>query len=272
MLKLKDVLQKVEAYNDHANLDLIKKAYVFSAKAHEGQTRQSGHPYVIHPLEVANILADMKMDVATLVAAILHDTLEDTPATKEQIQTLFGADVAELVDGVTKLSKLHFNTREEQAAENFRKMILAMSKDIRVILIKLADRLNNLRTLQFMPEEKQMRIAQETLDIYAPLSSRLGIQWMKAQLEDLSLRFVKPQFHQQIEKKIARLKKKKEHYMERVEKVVREHFGDSIRTFKIMGRMKHIYGIYRKMERQNINFEQVHDLLAFRILVPTVEE
>ena len=272
VLKLDDVISKVQSYNPLADIDLIKKAYVFSAKAHAGQKRKSGQPYLIHPLEVANILAEMKMDVSSIVAGVLHDTIEDTKVTKQELKTIFGDEISELVDGVTKLSKIQFNTRMERQAENFRKMILAMSKDIRVILIKLADRLNNLRTLQFMPEEKQVRIAQETLDIYAPLSSRLGIQWMKAQLEDLSLRFVKPQFHQQIEKKIARLKKKKEHYMERVEKVVREHFGDSIRTFKIMGRMKHIYGIYRKMERQNINFEQVHDLLAFRILVPTVEE
>lgn len=272
MLKLKDVLQKVEAYNDHANVDLIKRAYVFSAKVHEGQTRQSGHPYVIHPLEVANILADMKMDVATLVAAILHDTLEDTSTTKDQIHALFGTDVAELVDGVTKLSKLHFNTKEERAAENFRKMILAMSKDIRVILIKLADRLNNLRTLQFMPEEKQMRIAQETLDIYAPLANRLGIQWMKDQLEDLSFRFVKSEAAKALEKKISRLKKNRDEYIERVERTVKEHFQTSIGAFEIHGRMKHLYSIYQKMERQNIAFEQVHDLLAFRILTRTVEE
>lgn len=272
VLKLDDVISKALTYNPQADIDLIKKAYVFSAKAHTGQKRKSGQPYLIHPLEVANILAEMKMDVASIVAGVLHDTIEDTRVTKQELKTVFGGDISELVDGVTKLSKIQFNTNMERQAENFRKMILAMSKDIRVILIKLADRLNNLRTLQFMPEEKQMHIAQETLDIYAPLASRLGIQWMKTQLEDLSLRFLKSQLYQQIEKKIARLKKKKEHYMERVEKVVKEHFGDSIRHFKIKGRMKHIYGIYRKMERQNITFEQVHDLLAFRILVPTIEE
>ncbi|MBI4411778.1 MAG: bifunctional (p)ppGpp synthetase/guanosine-3',5'-bis(diphosphate) 3'-pyrophosphohydrolase [Deltaproteobacteria bacterium] len=272
VVKLDDVISRVQSANSSADIDLIKKAYVFSAKAHAGQKRRSGQPYLIHPLEVANILAEMKMDVASIAAGILHDTIEDTLVTKQELKTVFGLEIAELVDGVTKLSKIQFNTRMERQAENFRKMILAMSKDIRVILIKLADRLNNLRTLQFMPEEKQVRIAQETLDIYAPLASRLGIQWMKIQLEDLGLRFVKPRLYQEIEKKIARLKKKKEHYIERVEKTVREHFGDSVPSFKIMGRMKHIHGIYRKMERQNISFEQVHDLLAFRILVSTVEE
>ncbi|MBI2340610.1 MAG: bifunctional (p)ppGpp synthetase/guanosine-3',5'-bis(diphosphate) 3'-pyrophosphohydrolase [Deltaproteobacteria bacterium] len=272
VVKLDDVVSKVQSYNPLADIDLIKKAYVFSAKAHAGQKRRSGQPYLIHPLEVANILAEMKMDVASISAGILHDTIEDTKVTREELKTVFGEEIAELVDGVTKLSKIPFNTRMERQAENFRKMILAMAKDIRVILIKLADRLNNLRTLQFMPEEKQIRIAQETLDIYAPLANRLGMQWMKVQLEDLGLRFTRPQTYQQIEKKIARLKKIKEHYMDRVEKGVTAHFMDSIRAFKILGRMKHVHGIYRKMERQNISFEQVHDLLAFRILVPTVEE
>ncbi len=272
MLKLDDIITKVLGYNPKADIDLIKKAYVFSAKAHEGQLRKSGQPYVTHPLEVANILADMKLDVSSIAAGILHDTLEDTATTTEQITHIFGKDIATLVDGVTKLSKLQFHTQEERQAENFRKMILAMARDIRVILIKLADRFHNLTTLQFMPEEKQMRIAQESLDIYAPLANRLGMQWMKVQLEDLSFRFLKPTVYKQLEKKISRLKKNRENYMERVEKEVREHFGDSIRNFEIKGRMKNIYGTYQKMERQNITFEQVHDLMAFRILTSTMEE
>lgn len=271
MLKLENVIQKVKLYNPRADGDLIKKAYVFSAKAHEGQLRRSGQPFVTHPLEVANILADMKLDVPSVVAGFLHDTIEDTHSTKAEIASLFGEDISSLVDGVTKLSKIQFNTREERQAENFRKMILAMSKDIRVILIKLADRLHNLKTLQFMPEEKQMRIAQETLDIYAPLANRLGIQWMKVQLEDLSFRFLKPNLYRQLEKKIARLKKNREEYIARVEKEVRRHFKEAIPDFEISGRMKHIHGIYQKMERQNITFEQVHDLLAFRILTHTLE-
>ena len=272
MLKIDDIIDKVSAYNDQADLALIRKAYDFSAKAHEGQKRLSGHPFVVHPLEVANILAEMNLDVSSIAAGILHDTLEDTSATKEEISKLFGPDIAELVDGVTKLSKLQFHSREERQAENFRKMIVAMSKDIRVILIKLADRLNNLRTLQFMPEEKQMRIAEETLDIYSPLAHRMGIQWMKIQMEDLSFRFLKPDSFHQIEKKITRLKKNREDFIGRVKKAVAECFEGAIPHFEIVGRMKHIYGIYQKMERQNISFEQIHDLLAFRILTDTLEE
>ncbi|MDO8519575.1 MAG: bifunctional (p)ppGpp synthetase/guanosine-3',5'-bis(diphosphate) 3'-pyrophosphohydrolase [Deltaproteobacteria bacterium] len=272
MLTIDDITQKVRAYNSRADLNFIKKAYDYSAKAHEGQTRLSGHPFVVHPLEVANILAEMQMDVSSIAAGILHDTLEDTDATKEEITSIFGPDIAELVDGVTKLSKLQFNTREERQAENFRKMIVAMSKDIRVILIKLADRLNNMRTLQFMPEEKQMRIAQETLDIYAPLAHRMGIQWMKVQLEDLSFRFLKPEVFKQLEKKIGRLKKNREEFIERVKRAVTDCFKGSITRFEIVGRMKHIYGLFQKMERQNILFEQVHDLIAFRILTETLEE
>lgn len=272
IIKLDDVVSKVLSYNPRADIDLLKKAYVYSAKAHEGQMRKSGQPFVIHPLEVADILADMKLDVASVAAGILHDTIEDTKSTKMELQDIFGKEIAELVDGVTKLSKLKFNTKEERQAENFRKMILAMSQDIRVVLIKLADRLNNLRTLQFMPEEKQMTIAQETLDIYAPLSNRLGIQWMKIQLEDQSLRFLKPDIFRQIEKKIARLRKNRELYMQRVEKKVREYFKPHIPNFQITGRMKHVYSIYNKMERQDITFEQVHDLIAFRVHITSVEE
>lgn len=272
MLKLDDILSKVKSYNPEADLEIIRQAYAFSEKAHAGQKRLSGQPFLIHPLEVANILAEMKLDVASVVAGILHDTIEDTQAKKEDIEKLFGKDIAELVDGVTKLSKLQFNSREERQAENFRKMILAMSRDIRVILIKLADRLNNLRTLQFMPEEKQMRIAEETFDIYAPLANRLGMQWMKIQLEDLSFRFLKAEIARQIEKKIERVRKNREEYIARVIAAVMEQVGRQVGAFDISGRMKHTYSIYRKMERQNINFEQIHDLLAFRIICPSVEK
>ncbi|EKD42212.1 MAG: hypothetical protein ACD_73C00262G0001, partial [uncultured bacterium] len=272
MIKLEDIVQKVLSYNSKADIDLINKAYVFTAKAHAGQMRKSGDPYLIHPLEVAHILADMKLDVSSIAAGMLHDTLEDTQTTKKDIQDLFGADIAELVDGVTKISKFKFNTQEEHQAENFRKMIMAMSRDIRVILIKLADRFHNLSTLQFMPEEKQMSIAQETLDIYSPLASRLGIDWLKLQLEDLSFRFLKPDVYRQIQKQMVRLKKNREEYMARVEKAVSEHFTSSIPHFVIAGRLKHAYGIYRKMQRLNISFEQVHDLLAFRIITNNIEE
>jgi len=272
LLKLDDVISRITQYQPRANVDLICKAYVYSAKAHEGQLRKSGQPFVVHPLEVASILIDMKLDVPSIAAGILHDTLEDTKATKDELVVLFGKEIAELVDGVTKLSKLQFNNQEDRQAENYRKMIMAMSRDIRVILVKLADRLNNMRTLQFMPEEKQMRIARETLDIYAPLASRLGIDWIKNQLEDLSLRFLKPDIYRQLEKKIGRLRKNKEAYIEKVIEAIKQHLGKEKTDLVITGRVKHIYGIYHKMERQNISFEQVHDLVAFRILTKNVEE
>lgn len=272
MIQLDEIKDKVLAYNPQARVDIIEKAYNYSSKAHEGQKRKSGEPYLVHPIEVADILAEMKLDVSSVVAGILHDTVEDTDVTQEDIQEIFGEEIATLVDGVTKLSKLQFNNREERQAENFRKMILAMSQDIRVILIKLADRLNNMKTLQFMPEEKQMTISKETADIYAPLANRLGIQWLKVELEDLSFRFLKPDVYKQIDKKMSRLKHNREDYIERVEKKIEEHFRDSVHGYEISGRMKHAYSIFRKMERQNISFEQVHDLIAFRILTDNVEE
>lgn len=272
MIGVESLVAKVLSYNPDADTGLIKKSFEFSSKAHEGQKRRSGQPYVIHPLEVASILADMKMDVASIVAAILHDTIEDTDITKAVIEENFGNEIAEIVDGVTKLSKLKFNTQEERQAENFRKMIIAMSKDIRVILIKLADRLNNLKTLQFMPEEKQMRISQETLDIYAPLANRMGIDWMKTQLEDLSLRFMKPDIFKTLEKKLSLLNKNSEQFISRVEDALRAHFGSTLSHVQIKGRIKHIYSIYKKMERQNVTFEQLNDLLAFRILTKNIEE
>lgn len=272
MITIDQVVDKVRSYIPEPRESLIRKAFDYSAKAHQGQTRKSGHPFVVHPLEVALTLADMRLDESTIAAAILHDTIEDTAVTKHQITALFGAEIADLVDGVTKLSKIQFNTQEEREAENFRKMIIAISKDIRVLLIKLADRLNNLKTLQFMAEDKQIQIAQETLDIYAPLANRLGMQWMKVQLEDLSFQYLRAEIYKQLEKKISRIKKNREQYIERVKKAVMNHLQGQVDNVAIYGRMKHIYSIYRKMERQNITFEQVHDFLAFRIITDTVEQ
>src|SRR5512133_2443119 len=194
LLRLNDILDRVSAYHPEPDLDLIKKAYVYSAKVHQGQVRKSGEPYLIHPMEVAGLLADMRLDEASIVTGLLHDTIEDTLATKEEIAELFGGEIAELVDGVTKLSQYSAaNTQEEKQAENFRKMVVAMSKDIRVLLVKLADRIHNMRTLEAMKPESQERIARETLDIYAPLANRLGIQWIKSELEDLSFKYLRPQ-------------------------------------------------------------------------------
>src|SRR5574338_782788 len=193
LLRLNDILDELSRYNPKADLELVKKAYVYSAKVHQGQIRKSGEPYLIHPLEVAHILAELKLDESSVVTGLLHDTIEDTLATKEEIAELFGGEIADLVDGVTKLSQFTAaNTQEDQQAENFRKMVVAMAKDIRVLLVKLADRTHNMRTLSAMKPESQERIARETLDIYAPLAHRLGIQWIKTELEELSFKYLRP--------------------------------------------------------------------------------
>jgi GTP pyrophosphokinase len=210
MIRLNDILDKVSAYNPTADLEVIRKAYVFSAKVHQGQLRLSGEPYLIHPMEVTAILADLKLDVPTVVTGLLHDTVEDTLTTLEELEGIFGQEVANLVDGVTKIGKINFRTKEESQAENFRKMLLAMSDDIRVILVKLADRLHNMRTLQHQPEPKQRSIAKETLDIYAPIANRLGISWIKSELEDLSFRYLESQTYYDLASKVAKKKQERE--------------------------------------------------------------
>src|SRR3954471_22327623 len=205
MIRLNDILERVNTYRPEADLDLIKKAYVYSAKVHQGQVRKSGEPYLVHPLEVAGILAQLKLDEASIVTGLLHDTIEDTLATEAELTELFGPEIASLVDGVTKLSKFSASatlSQEEKQAENFRKMIIAMAEDIRVILVKLADRTHNMRTLEHMAPEKQARIARETLDIYAPLANRLGISWVKQELEDLSFKYLKPSEYQDLFDKV----------------------------------------------------------------------
>src|SRR5437868_11083002 len=217
MIRLNDILERVAQYRPDADLDLVKKAYVYSAKVHQGQVRKSGEPYLVHPLEVAGLLAELKLDESSIVTGLLHDTIEDTLATPEELTELFGQEVATLVDGVTKLSKFSASptySQEEKQAENFRKMIIAMAQDIRVILVKLADRTHNMRTLDHMAEEKQARIAQETLDIYAPLANRLGISWIKIELEDLSFRYVKPQEFFALQEKLNKRKKEREKYID----------------------------------------------------------
>ena len=201
MIRLNDILDKVSAYNPTADHNLIRKAYVYCAKVHQGQTRLSGEPYIIHPMEVAGLLADLKLDVPSIITGFLHDTIEDTLATSEDLAGMFGSEVSALVDGVTKISKIDFKTKEESQAENFRKMLLAMAIDIRVILVKLADRLHNMRTLEFQGELKQRRIARETMDIYAPIANRLGISWIKVELEDLSFRYLHPEIYFDLVKK-----------------------------------------------------------------------
>ncbi|MDO8528103.1 MAG: RelA/SpoT family protein, partial [Deltaproteobacteria bacterium] len=272
MLRLDDLLETVSSYNPDADLDLVKKAYVFTAKAHEGQVRRSGEPYLVHPLGVACLLAQMKLDAASIVAALLHDTVEDTKITLEEIERIFGSEVRQLVDGVTKLGKIKFTTSEERQAENFRKMIMAMAQDIRVILIKLADRVHNMRTLEHMPETKQIDISQESLDIYAPIANRLGIQEFKVELEDLSLKYLKPDIYQMIDDQVSKRKDKREKYITEVTTMVTDAMKDLGIGCEVSGRLKHYYSIHRKMESQKIPFDEVHDLIAFRLMVDSLPQ
>lgn len=275
LIRLNDILQRVAAYHPDPDLDLIKKAYVYSAKVHQGQVRKSGEPYLIHPLEVAGILAQLRLDEASIVAGLLHDTVEDTLATIEEIKELFGDEVALIVDGVTKLGKFsasHQLSQEEKQAENFRKMLVAMAQDIRVILVKLADRTHNMRTLDHMSEEKQARIAQETLDIYAPLANRLGISWIKTELEDLSFRYTRPKDFFDLETRISRKKKEREKYIDDVVAIIDAKFKEQGVTGKVTGRFKHFYSIYKKMRSQGIEFEQVPDVIAFRVITPELSQ
>jgi guanosine-3',5'-bis(diphosphate) 3'-pyrophosphohydrolase len=272
MIRLHDILDMVSAYNPEADLDQIRKAYVFSAKVHQGQTRRSGEPYLIHPLEVAGILAKMKLDVPSICTSLLHDTVEDTVATLEEIEGLFGEEIRNLVDGVTKLSKIQFTTTEERQAENFRKMLMAMAKDIRVILVKLADRVHNMRTLEHMPEMRQVSIAQETIDIYAPIANRLGIQEMKTELEDLSIKYLKPDIYQMIDEQVRKRRQQREKYITEIRQLVLGKMRDHNIDSEIYGRLKHYYSIWRKMEDQHIPFDQVHDIVAFRILVDSLQQ
>src|SRR3954469_22735365 len=242
MIRLNDILQRVASYHPDPDLDIIKKAYVYSAKVHQGQLRRSGEPYLVHPLEVAGLLAQLKLDEASIVTGLLHDTIEDTLATAEELTELFGPEVAQLVDGVTKLSKFSASatlSQEEKEAENFRKMIIAMAQDIRVILVKLADRTHNMRTLDHMAEEKQARIAQETLDIYAPLANRLGISWIKTELEDLSFRYTKPKEYTEVLDKVTHRKKERERYIEETCTFIRTKLQERGLQGDVSGRFKH---------------------------------
>ncbi|HEY3357520.1 MAG TPA: bifunctional (p)ppGpp synthetase/guanosine-3',5'-bis(diphosphate) 3'-pyrophosphohydrolase [Polyangia bacterium] len=272
MIRLQDVVAKVEGYHPGADLDLIKKTYVFAAHQHEGQNRMSGEPYIVHPLGVAALIAELKLDVASVCAGLLHDCVEDTGCTSDQLGGLFGKEIAFLVDGVTKLGKIPWNSREERQAENFRKMLLAMARDIRVILIKLADRVDNMRTLEHMPREKQERIAQETIEIYAPLANRLGIQWIKTELEDLSFRYLYPDEYKDLSDRVARHDKEKRRYIEDVEKILRRELYEAGVKAEVHGRLKHLWSIYQKIRKSGRELEQIYDIYAFRVLCDSKED
>jgi len=270
------LVEKVKKYDPNSNFEMLEKAYYVSKTAHEGQQRNSGEPYIIHPVEVAIILADMELDSTALVAALLHDTIEDTTCTYEVIKAQFGVEVADIVDGVTKITKLGkipFTSKQEQQVENLRKMFLAMAKDIRVIMIKLADRLHNMRTLKYMTEGKQIEIATETLEIYAPLAHRLGISKIKWELEDLCLRYLDPKGYYDLVEKIAFKRKQREAYILEIIQTLKEKTNElGLENVQIDGRPKHFYSIYRKMESQNKTLDQIYDLFAFRIIVNSVKD
>lgn len=271
-IKVTDLMERIQGYHPAADVDLIRRAYDFSAGVHRGQKRRSGEPYLIHPMAVAGIIADLKLDVPSVVGGLLHDTVEDTLTTLDEIKNLFGPEIAGLVDGVTKLSQVNFTSLEEKQAENFRKMIVAMAKDIRVILIKLADRTHNMRTLDHMPLEKQLATAQETLDIYAPLAHRLGIAWVKDELEDLALKHLHPEIYYQLKRNVAKKKTAREKYINEVIALIGKILEKEGIEAEVTGRPKHFYSIYQKMETQNLLYDQIYDLVAFRVLVDTARE
>jgi len=271
-VRFTDIKEEVASYLPEADFSLLEKAYVFSAKVHKGQTRLSGEPYLIHPLEVAMILAKLRMDLPTISAGLLHDVLEDTLTSFQEIKELFGEEIANLVDGVTKISKLPFTDPKITQAETYRKMIMAMAKDIRVILIKLADRLHNVRTLEYHEEEKRKLIAKETIEIYAPIAHRLGIEWMKNELENLAFQHLDPVAYNEIYRKLRHFEKEKQKYIEEVKKILKNKLEENSIEAEIQGRIKEPYSVYEKIKRLGINFEQVYDLLAFRVIVNSEQE
>ena len=272
MMRQYELVDRVRKYNPHADEVLLNRAYVYAMKAHGAQKRASGDPYFSHPLEVAAILTDLKLDDATIVAAVLHDTVEDTEATLEEINTIFGTEIGLLVDGLTKLKKLDLVSKRAEQAENFRKLLLAIADDIRVLLVKLADRLHNMRTLNFVPPDKRARIAQETLDIYAPLAGRMGMQSMREELENLALRHLMPEAFAMIVSRLEDVRTRNGQIITRIETELSEELTARGIAADVSGRQKAPYSVWRKMERKSIAFEQLSDIFGFRVLVKSVED
>ena len=272
MIRIQEILDKVAANNRDADLEMIQRAYVFAATAHAGQTRLSGEPYLSHPLAVADTLAEMGFDEPTVVAGLLHDTVEDTRVSIEELDERFGEEVADIVDGVTKISLIPFDNKEEAQAENIRKMILAMSHDMRVLMVKLADRLHNMRTLDFQKAHKQRRIAQETMDIYAPLANRLGLHVMKRRLEDLSFKYLRPDISNQIEHWLDNHQVVEKQIIENVVTMIRDLLQSNAIAGQVYGRIKHRYSIYKKMQAQSMTLDEMHDIMAFRVLVKDLKD
>jgi GTP pyrophosphokinase len=273
MIRFEDLLEKVRAYSPDADVELLRRAYVFSAFEHRGQVRHSGEPYLIHPLAVADFLADMKLDVVAIAAGLLHDVVEDTLTTIDRIRELFGPEVAHVVEGVTKISAIPFSSSEQRQAENFRKMLLAMVDDIRVILVKLADRLHNMRTLSHLPEERRIKIAQETRDIYAPIANRLGMSKVKNELEELSFRYLEPQAYESLRIRVEAKRRTTEGLVEQLKKTIAGKLAEAqVPVVEIDGRIKRLWSIHQKLARQKIDLEQVYDFIALRIVTEGVKD
>ncbi len=272
LTRFRELTRRMEENRAQEDLTLVKKAYEYSLKHHEGQTRASGEPYLVHPLEVALVLAEMKMDPVAVSAGLLHDSVEDTSVTIEDIRREFGEQVAHIVEGVTKISKIDFGSREAQQAENLRKMMLAMVDDIRVVLIKLADRLHNMRTLEHLPQERQLKIAQETLEIYAPIAHRLGMGKIRGELEDLGFRYTDPESYKQVEKALEARRKKGEQFLARVELTVMDKLKDAGIQARVEHRIKRVFSVHKKLVKQHITVDQVYDLFAMRVVTRSVQD
>lgn len=270
--ELQEILDKIKNYAPNTDTTLVEKAYYLAKSAHEGVLRKSGEPYIIHPIAVANILVEMQLDIETISAGLLHDVIEDTDYTYDDIKEMFSKEVADLVDGVTKLGQIKYKSKEETQAENLRKMFLAMAKDIRVILIKLADRLHNMRTLKYMPEEKAKYKAKETLEIYGGIANRLGISKIKWELEDLALRYIDPDGYYDLVDKVSMKRSQREEYINRIVKLLQEKFNEVNIDCEVYGRPKHFYSIYKKMKNKHKTFEEIFDLTAIRIVVDTIKD
>jgi len=273
VIRINEIIDRLLEYHPQADTGLVQKSYVWSAKLHSGSLRKSGLPYLSHPLEVAGILTDLKLHESAIAAGLLHDVLEDSSITYEELEEEFGKEIAKLVDGVTKISRISTDSsRIEVQAENYRKMVLAMAQDVRVILIKLADRLHNMQTLEYLDEQRQQTIAQETMEIYAPIAGRLGIHWILAQLEDLSFQHLKPDVFIRLAAQTSKIRKARQEYMDTVQKELKKRLAEAGIEAEVTGRFKHLFSIYQKMQRQNLGFDEVYDVTAFRILVGTIPE
>ena len=272
MMRQYELVERVVGYDPDADEDMLNRAYIYAMKAHGTQTRASGEAYFNHPLEVAAILADMKLDTATIVAALLHDTVEDTEATHQEIVEKFGKEIASLVDGLTKIAKLDMVTKEATQAENLRKLLLAMSKDVRVLLVKLADRLHNMRTLNHVKPEKRARVAQETMDIYAPLAGRMGMQLIRDEMEDIAFKILNPEANKVIDDRLARLHLESGDMLREIEVALTKELASHGISASVKGREKRAYSIWRKMERKHLALDQLSDIFGFRVLVESVND